>query len=189
MTSETQRPLIALVSAVRAAIPPAEAAFAAEFPAARVWNILDDRLLAEADEQGGVTPGLAARMERLIRHAVTEGAAGVLVTCSVYGEVVHGLTDAAEGSAGHGAPAAGPLGVPAFASDDAAFDDVIAGGYRSVLLISPLAGPLQDSLDRLTAALAAAGAEVAVTAAVAEGSPAAAAAGDVEALTRILHRT
>ncbi|MCS5722552.1 hypothetical protein N1028_11365 [Herbiconiux sp. CPCC 203407] len=180
MTTQTGRPLVALVSAVRAAIPPAEAAFAAEFPGAELWNILDDRLLAEVDDRGGLTPELASRMERLIRHAITEGADGVLVTCSVYGSVVHALK-AADATAG--------LPVPAFASDDAAFAAVLAGGHRSVLLLSPARAPLADSFERLSAAATAAGVDIAITAAVAEGAPAAAAAGDVEMLAEILHDT
>jgi len=176
MTTPTGRPLIALVSAVPAAIPPAEAAFAAEFPEARLWNILDDRLLAEVDERGGLTPELAARMERLIQHAITEGADGVLVTCSVYGSVVHGLQG----------PEAAGLPVPAFASDDAAFAAVLVGDFRSVLLLSPAPAPLQDSLARLTSEVTAAGVELEIAAAVAEGAPA---AGDVDELTRILHET
>jgi len=173
MTSP-ESPLIALVSAVPAAIPPAVAAFAEEFPDARIWNIIDDRLLTEVDERGGLTDELAERMTRLIRHAVTEGADGVLVTCSVYGSVVPGLTG---------------VTVPVLASDDAAFAAVLTGGFHSVLLLSPAPNPLKDSVSRLTEAAAASGADIEIAGAVAEGAPAAAASGDVDELTRILHET
>lgn len=175
MNSQAKRPLIALVSAVPGAIPPAEAAFAHEFPSAVVWNILDDRLLVEADARGGVTPELTERMSRLIRHAVTEGAQGILLTCSLYGPVAHKL--------------AAEVGVPLFAADDAAFAAAVTGVYSSVLLISPAAGPLVDSVDRLRAAAIDAGVEVEVTGAVADGAAAAARSGDVELLASILHST
>ncbi|MGA1838261.1 aspartate/glutamate racemase family protein [Herbiconiux sp. 11R-BC] len=170
--SAADRPLVALISAVPTAIPPAVAALAGEFPAARVWNLLDDRLLDEVTERGGLTPELAERMARLVRHAVAEGADGILVTCSRYGDVVHDLVP--------------QTAVPLLASDDAAFGAVLGSGLRSVLLISPAAGPLADSLERLTAAAASAGIELDITGAVAEGSPAAAAAGDAAALVDIL---
>jgi len=175
MNSQAKRPLIALVSAVPGAIPPAEAAFADLYPDAIVWNILDDRLLVEADARGGVTPELSERMSRLIRHAVTEGAEGILLTCSMYGPVAHAL--------------AADIGVPLFAADDAAFDAAVTGGYGSVLLISPAAGPLVDSVDRLRAAAVGAGVELEVTGAVADGAATAARGGDIELLASILHKT
>ena len=63
-------PLVALISATPTAIAPAESAFARNFPSARLWNILDDRLLTEADSRGGLDDELRARMGRLIDHAL-----------------------------------------------------------------------------------------------------------------------
>jgi Asp/Glu/hydantoin racemase len=173
-TEPIKKPLIALISAVPAAIPPAEAAFADTFPAARIWNLLDDRLLVEADERGGVTGELAERMSRLIRHAVAEGADGILLTCSIYGAVAHSL--------------AAEIGVPIFAPDDAAFATAVTGGYKSILVISPAPGPLADSVDRLATAAGAAGIELSIVGAVAEGAAAAARKGDLAELTAALHR-
>lgn len=166
-------PLIALVSAVPAAIPPAQAAFTDTFPAARVWNILDDRLLQDAGEAGGVTPELAERMKRLIRHAVAEGADGILLTCSMYGPVAHDIAD--------------ELRIPIFAPDDAAFTAALAGGYGTILLISSGAGPLADSEERLAAIAADADIALRIHGAVAEGAAAAASAGDLDGLVAALH--
>ncbi|MFB6672112.1 aspartate/glutamate racemase family protein [Streptomyces sp. NPDC056390] len=84
---ETQ-PLIALIHAVPSGARIAQEAFARDFPEARVWNLLDDRLLDEARAVGGLDGALRRRMLRLIRHAIDGGADGVLLTCSSYGEVV-----------------------------------------------------------------------------------------------------
>ncbi|MEB3958933.1 aspartate/glutamate racemase family protein [Streptomyces kunmingensis] len=77
-----------MIHAVPAAARIAEAAFAREFPEARLWNLLDDRLLDDAREAEGLTPALRRRMLHLIGHAVEAGAHGILLTCSSYGEVV-----------------------------------------------------------------------------------------------------
>jgi Asp/Glu/hydantoin racemase len=128
-------PRIALISATTAAIPPISTAFADT--GVELWNILDDRLLSDADDDTGLTPALRDRMRRLISHAVTEGVDGILLTCSYYGSVV---------------PEARPeLDVPIFAADEAVFAAVLAGGHRSVLVVSPAEGPLRDSLQRLRA--------------------------------------
>ncbi|SCL18698.1 hypothetical protein GA0074692_0455 [Micromonospora pallida] len=172
--TEQERPLIALVSAVQAAIPPAEAAFAELFPAARVWNILDDHLLQAAAGQRRITPDLANRMGRLVRHALAGRADGILLTCSLYGPVAHDL--------------ARTVSVPLLAPDDALFAAVLDGGHRRVLLLSPAAGPLADSAARLATAADSAGAELAVTGAVAEGAADAARDRDHRRLVSLLHR-
>ena len=175
MTRNDGRPLIALVSAVSAAIPPAEAAFAEVFPEAVVWNILDDRLLLEIDERGSLTPELAERMTRLIRHAAAEGADGILLTCSIYGTVAHAV--------------AGEIDVPLYGADDAGFDAVVHSGLHSILLVSPAPGPLADSARRLAIAAENAGVDLSITPVVAEDAAALARSGDIESLARLLHGT
>jgi len=165
-------PVIALVSAVPAAIAPATNAFASEYPGASVWNILDDRLLVDADVRGGVTAELDERMARLIRHAAIEGADGILLTCSVYGSVAHRL--------------AAEIGVPLMAPDDALFAAVADGGFASILLLSPAAGPLADSSERLSDHLRGAGLSTTVAGAAVEGAADAARSGDLDRLVALL---
>ena len=74
-------PTVALVHATPAAMAPARSAFADRFPQARLWNLLDDRLISEAEATGGLTPALRHRMQTLIRHAVDGGADAVLLSC------------------------------------------------------------------------------------------------------------
>ncbi|MBE1551731.1 putative NBD/HSP70 family sugar kinase [Mycobacterium sp. OAS707] len=131
----SNRPLIALISAVAAAIPPARLAFDELFPAATVWNLLDDRLLTDAAENGTVTAGLAARMNRLIEHAILEGSDAVLLTCSLYSPVAHRV--------------AATVDIPILGPDDALFDAAAQAGYRRLAVVSSAADPLADSLARI----------------------------------------
>ncbi|WP_410598974.1 hypothetical protein [Amycolatopsis sp. lyj-90] len=124
-------PRIALISATPAAIPPAVSALATGFPQARPWNILDDRLLADVGEDGRTT-ALDDRMRHLIAYAVTGGADGVLLTCSLYGEVTKQVD----------AP------VPLLAPDEAAFDDALSSGHSRILVVASLASALSDSTAR-----------------------------------------
>ncbi|MBF8189399.1 hypothetical protein ITP53_27425 [Nonomuraea sp. K274] len=130
-------PRIALISATPAAIGPAVAGMNAVFPTADTWNLLDDKLLADATGPDGLTERLRERMRRLIRHALAEGASGVLLTCSMYGPVTRDFDGA----------------VPVLAADEAAFAEVAAGGYRSVLVVASLDSARTDSMTRLRAAL------------------------------------
>lgn len=159
-------PVVALISAVPTAIVPARAAFGAFFPSATVWNLLDDRLLTDAAQQGGVGPELVARMHRLIDHAILGGADAVLLTCSMYSAA------AQEKSLATSIPVLGP--------DEALFEEAATGGYRRVAVVSSSADALADSVSRIRCVTAA---DVAVSGVVAEGAAAAARAGDMAALT------
>lgn len=126
--------LVALISATPVAIPPAIDAMAEQFPEAEVWNLLDDRLLRDAADAGGLTEPLHQRMRRLIAHAVDCGADAVLLTCSMYGPVVQQAA----------------ASVPVLAPDDAAFEAAATGGYSRVLVVASLDSALADSVDRFT---------------------------------------
>ncbi|WP_232666779.1 aspartate/glutamate racemase family protein [Pseudonocardia sp. TRM90224] len=161
---------IALISATPAAIGPATAGLGREFPDATVWNILDDRLLADANAAGGLTPPLAARMGRLIEHALAEGADGVLLTCSLYGSVAQSTSAA----------------VPVLAPDEAAFAAAIDGGYSRVLVVASVRSALDDSVRRFGAACAERGSSTQVLGIAVPAAFDATTAGDEEALLTAL---
>jgi len=168
MTSTEPKPLIALISATPAAIPPARQAFADQFPDAELLNLLDDGLEEQANRAGGLNPHLTDRMKRLINHAVLEGAAGILLTCSMYSSVAQLVAD--------------ELDVPILGPDDAAFTVATNGDYRSVLVIASLPAALSDVQARLAAAAASNANPLEITGTVAEGAFAAVQAGDDDAL-------
>ncbi|MFD9327722.1 aspartate/glutamate racemase family protein [Streptomyces sp. NPDC060065] len=115
-------PLIAMIHAVPAGARIAQSAFAEEFPEARVWNLLDDRLLEDARTVGGLDGALRRRMLRLIAHAADGGARGLLLTCSSYGEVVD--------------TARTLWGIPVLKSDEAMFRAALAGSYDRLAVVA-----------------------------------------------------
>ncbi|WP_417540853.1 hypothetical protein [Microbacterium maritypicum] len=137
-------PRIALISATPLAIAPATAAITAALPAATVWNLLDDRLLADAQTEGGITAPLAARMDGLIELALAGGADGVLLTCSQFGE----RADRRESDAG---------GRTVLSADGPLFAEAVAADPERVLLVASLPSAASDSGERLAQAFAEAG--------------------------------
>ncbi|MFJ5045644.1 hypothetical protein [Streptomyces sp. NPDC088719] len=137
-------PRIALISATPTAIAPAVAGLAEEFPAAEPWNLLDDRLLDDAPEDGPLSPALVDRMARLIGHALAGGADGVLLTCSLYGSVAEAVETP----------------VPLLAPDAAAFEQALAlsAGRGRVLVLASFEAAMRDSLKRFSVVAAAAAA-------------------------------
>lgn len=132
---EESRPLVALIGATATAIPPTMEAFRKEFPEARLWNLLDDRLVTEAIDAGRLTKDLHKRMSRLIDYALEGGATGVLLTCSMYGPVAHEMATSTD--------------VPLLAADDAAFEDIAASGWSRIALVSSLPVALTSAVQRL----------------------------------------
>ncbi|MGC5617394.1 3-oxo-tetronate kinase [Georgenia sp. Z1491] len=161
---------VALISATPVAIPPATDALAEALPDATVWNLLDDRLLADAADAGELTEPLRERMVRLIAHAVDGGADAVLLTCSMYGTVAEGTV----------------ADIPVLAPDGPAFEEAATGGYGTVLVVASLESALADSVQRFTEAVSDAGTEVDVRGLAVPAALAAAKADDPSALATVL---
>ncbi|WP_461032962.1 aspartate/glutamate racemase family protein [Streptomyces mayteni] len=111
-----------MIHAVPAGARIANHAFARDFPEARVWNLLDDRLLDDALAEGGLTRALHRRMLRLVAHAVHGGADGLLLTCSSYGEVVD--------------TARVLWGLPVLKADEAMFRSALAGPHDRLAVVA-----------------------------------------------------
>ncbi|MER7792764.1 aspartate/glutamate racemase family protein [Streptomyces sp. NPDC097640] len=111
-----------MIHAVPAGARIAQEAFAREFPQATVWNVLDDRLLDDARDVGGLTDVLRRRMLRLIGHVMDGGAHGLLLTCSSYGEVVD--------------TARALWDVPVLKSDEAMFKAALAGPFERIAVVA-----------------------------------------------------
>lgn len=156
MNQALSHPLVAVISAVTTAVEPTRTAIHSALPGAQVWNLVDDRLMTDARAAGGVTSRLAARMNRLIDHALAEDASAVLVTCSLYSDTVR---------------VRGAGSVPVLAPDDAAFDAVLSQGWHTILLVAPLDEALLDSRERLARHAAAAHQPLEIRGAVAGNLP------------------
>jgi aspartate/glutamate racemase len=164
------RPLVAVIHANPATMGPVAAGFADGFPDADLWHLLDDRLVKEADAAGGLTPALRSRMTALIEYAVRGGARAVQLACSMYGPVA----------------SAARQPVPVLASDQALFDEVVAGRPGKVVIVASLHPAAVDSAERLTAALAVAGLEAHIEPVVVEEAFTASQQGDVDRVGALL---
>jgi Asp/Glu/hydantoin racemase len=167
-------PLVAVINATTASVAPAKTGLAEAFPEAAVWNLLDDRLISEAEASGGLTPALSKRMLSLIEYAVNGGAEAVLLSCSMYGPVLE------QARRDHDLPMLG--------SDEELFDEIARRSFRSVLLLGPLAPAVEDSVTRLRAVLSrcTGTAPTRISGQIADGALAATARSDIEELVRVL---
>lgn len=161
---------VAIVHAHAGTIEPVATAFREVYPEADLWHLVDDRLVKDADEAGGLTPQLAGRMASIIGYAVVNGADAVQLACSMYGPVAS-ATDQP---------------VPVCPSDRALFDAVAKTRPQRVLVLASLAPAAVDSVDRLRADLSAAGIGAQVDGVFVEGAAAAAAAGDMDTLADLM---
>ncbi|OKJ91713.1 Asp/Glu racemase [Streptomyces sp. CB02400] len=131
-----------MIHAVPAAHRIAQDAFAQEFPQATVWNVLDDRLLDDAREAGGLTDALRRRMLRLIAHVMDGGAQGLLLTCSSYGEVVD--------------TARVLWDVPVLKSDESMFKTALSGPHRRIAVVASTPPAVPAAVAQLEALVPAA---------------------------------
>jgi aspartate/glutamate racemase len=104
---------IALIHAVRVAMQPVE-------DAAERLNLLDDSLSVDRDRAGALTPQLSRRIGALAQYALEGGAAGILYTCSAFGEAIEAVKRAAA--------------VPVLKPNEAMFAEALARGRRLGLL-------------------------------------------------------
>ncbi|MEN0138675.1 MAG: hypothetical protein AAGC80_26205 [Rhodococcus sp. (in: high G+C Gram-positive bacteria)] len=155
----TDRPVIAIVHSTTASIAPTAEAFAREFPRARLWNLLDDRLGTDADELGAVAPHLRRRMLGLVRHGIDGGADAVVIACSMYGGTV--------------AVAEQLWTTPVFASDLDMMDELARLRPARVAVLASLESAAADSGERLRTRLGAQGACSEVVPVFCEGAAAA----------------
>ena len=82
---------IALIHAVRVAMPPVEDAFTRHWPQAERLNLLDDALSVDRERAGALTAELSARISALANYAISAGASGILYTCSAFGEAIEAV--------------------------------------------------------------------------------------------------
>lgn len=84
---------IAVIHALRQSPPPIAAAFARHWPEAIVQNILDDSLSADLVRDGGLTPAMTERFQRLARYGVDTGADAILFSCSAFGPCIDAVRE------------------------------------------------------------------------------------------------
>lgn len=124
-------PNIVLFSVHKDAMEAAVRAFAADWPEARISNLLDDGLFAWIRETGGVVPEMYEVFRRLTRHMVSRKADGILFTCSAFREVIDAcITE---------------FDVPILKPNDAMIEQALAAGSRIAVMAT--VGPTIPSIS------------------------------------------
>ena len=111
---------IALIHAVTVAIAPVHEAFARLWPAAEVFDLLDTSLSADRERDGELTAAMIRRIGDLASYAERTGAAGILFTCSAFGDAIEAAARASR--------------VPVLKPNEAMFDAALDAGERIGML-------------------------------------------------------
>ncbi|SDV49723.1 aspartate/glutamate racemase family protein [Chitinasiproducens palmae] len=136
--SHARQPRVMLIHALPESPAPAHAAFAAHWPAARVFNLMDDSLAVDRQAAGALAPAITDRIVALARYAAASGGdadptGGILFTCSAFGAAI----DAAKRA----------VAIPVLRPNEAAFEAALARGDRLAVMVSfepSLAGLLDE---------------------------------------------
>ena len=113
-------PRIALIHAVTVAMAPVHEAFRQLWPEAECVDILDTSLSRDRERDGELTPAMVDRFLLLAKYAEDNGAAGILFTCSAFGEAIEVAADKAK--------------VPVLKPNEAMFEAALAAGKRLGML-------------------------------------------------------
>jgi Asp/Glu/hydantoin racemase len=164
-------PRVVLVHAVPVAVPPVLAAFRTSWPEAEVESLLDEGLTPALRREGGLTPGLVARICDLATYAARTGAEAILFTCSAFTPAI----DVAKRL----------VAVPVLKPDEAMYAAALDAGRRvGILATMPAAVPAAEA--QILAAAAERGALVEVRTATVPEAFAALDAGDADAHDRLV---
>jgi Asp/Glu/hydantoin racemase len=90
------------------------------WPEAQLVNVLDDSLSADRAVADRLTPAMHERIGSLARYGIDLGAAGILYTCSAFGEAI----EAARANAS----------IPILKPNEAMFEEALASGTRIAML-------------------------------------------------------
>jgi hypothetical protein len=128
---------IALVHAVTVAMAPVHEAFARLWPGAECTDLLDTALAIDRERDGELTPEMTRRIGTLAEYAAGTGAAGILFTCSAFGEAIE--------------QAAAASTVPVLKPNEAMFEAALAAGKRIGMLATfpPSVAGMEDEFREL----------------------------------------
>jgi Asp/Glu/hydantoin racemase len=131
---------IVLIHAVAVAMAPVEEAFAALWPQAERVNLLDDSLSLDRERDGKLTPVMTRRIGALAEYAAGLGAAGILYTCSAFGEAIE--------------KASARASIPVLKPNEAMFEAALAAGRRIGMLatFAPSVASMEEEFRSLAAA-------------------------------------
>jgi hypothetical protein len=171
-------PRIALIHALPESSEPANRAFAALWPEAARFNLLDDSLAPDVAAAGAITPAITQRFLDLSHYAGRTGARGILFTCSAFGVSIDACKAALERDT---------KPVPVLKPNEAALEAALQAGPRIGLLAT--FGPTIPSMTAELEAMAKArGVVPTILTHVVEGALAALKRGDAAEHDRLIAR-
>lgn len=141
-------PDITLFSVHKDAMAAAVAAFAQDWPEARISNLMDDGLFRWVGETRGVVPGMYGPFESYTRHMVERGADAILFTCSAFQPCIDAVM------AQHAIPMLKP--------NDAMIEQALDTGSR-IAVLATVAGTIPSVSAEIEAMAAARGQEIALS--------------------------
>ena len=120
-------PRIALIHALEESVLPAHVAFAAHWPHAKAFDLLDTSLATDLAARGSLDQAMTERFLTLGRYAAaSEGTAGpakaILFTCSAFGPAIDAVKRA--------------LPIPVLRPNESAFAEALAQGGRIGLVVT-----------------------------------------------------
>lgn len=131
-----------LIHALPESPEPARKAFAAGWPEAQIFNLMDDSLARDLTAEGEITPRMHERFLALGHYAASAGANNdatdaILFTCSAFGPAIDKVKRA--------------LTIPVLRPNEAAFEEALAIGSHIGLLVSfkNSLPPLIDELEQM----------------------------------------
>ena len=127
---------IALIHAVTVAMQPVQEAFRELWPEAECGNILDDSLSVDRERDGVLTAAMTQRILTLADYAAATGAAGILFTCSAFGEAIEA--------------AAARAPIPVLKPNEAMFEAALMAGQR-IGMLATFAPSVQSMEDEFHA--------------------------------------
>ena len=130
---------IALIHAVTVAMMPVHDAFARLWPAAECTDLLDTALAVDRERDGELTPAMCRRIATLAEYATGTGAAGILFTCSAFGEAIEAVA------------AASPI--PVLKPNEAMFEAALLAGEHIGMLatFAPSVAGMEEEFRELAA--------------------------------------
>ena len=135
-----QSPHIFLFSVHKDAMDAAVRAFTADWPEARISNLLDDSLFSWVREAGGVVPEMYDVFRDLTRHMVGRGADGILFTCSAFRPVIDACIEEFE--------------LPILKPNDAMIEKALDAGRRIAVMatVGPTIPSISVEIEEMAAA-------------------------------------
>lgn len=132
-------PRIALVHAVAEAIAPINEAFAAHWPEAQTFNLMDDSLSRDLAARGAIDDAMTARFIALSSYCVSTGADAVQFTCSAFNQCI----DAAQAA----------IEIPVLKPDAAMIETAFTHGPRlgAVVTFEPAVDAITAQVDAFAA--------------------------------------